>query len=42
MRDRWMSFDDWISYVFEAYKRNPYFLANHIRPQHEFIGPKIK
>lgn len=42
MRDRWMSFDDWISYVFEVYTRNPYFLANHIRPQHEFVGPKIK
>lgn len=37
-----MSFDDWISYVFEVYTRNPYFLANHIRPQHEFVGPKIK
>lgn len=42
MRDDWMSFDDWISHAFEAYTKNSYFLANHIRPQHEFIGPKIK
>jgi hypothetical protein len=41
MKDRWMSFDDWISYVFDGYTRNPYFLANHIRPQYEFTGPKI-
>lgn len=37
-----MSFDDWISHIFERYTRNPYCLANHIRPQHEFAGPKIK
>jgi hypothetical protein len=42
MRDRWMSIDDWVSHVFEAYTHNPYFMGNHIRPQHEFIGPKIK
>lgn len=42
VRRRWMAFDDWISNVFGEYTRNPYVLANHIRPQHEFIGPKIK
>ena len=42
MRDRPMSFDDWVSKMFASHARNPYVLANHIRPQYEFIGPKIK
>jgi hypothetical protein len=42
MKDHWMPFDDWVSHVFEVYTHDPYFVGNHIRPQHEFIGPKIK
>jgi len=41
-KDRYMPFDDWVSHVFEGYAADPYFDGNHIRPQHEFIGPKIR
>ena len=41
MRNRPLSFDDWVTDVFTRYERNPYVLANHIRPQHEFVGPAI-
>ena len=37
-----VSFDDWVDYVFAKYQSNPFILDNHIRPQSEFIGPKIK
>lgn len=42
MKDHWMSFDDWVRYVFDGYRRDPYFAGNHIRPQHEFIGPHVR
>lgn len=42
MKDRYMSFDDWVSHVFDGHAADPYFIGNHIRPQHEFIGPKIR
>ena len=35
-------FDDWVTQVFEKYQSNPYFMDNHLRPQSEFVGPKIK
>lgn len=36
-------FDSWIQKVLNGYKRNPYILDDHIRPQHEFEveGTKI-
>ena len=37
-----ISFDEWAAYLFDNYKSNPYILANHIKPQHLFTGPKIK
>ena len=40
-RNRTLDFDGWVADVFARYERNPYVLANHIRPQHEFIGPAI-
>lgn len=35
-------FEDWVKEIFEKYKRNPYVLDNHIRPQHEFILPNTQ
>ena len=35
-------FDDWVQLVLEKYKENPFYLANHIRPQSDFVGPYIK
>lgn len=37
-----MSFDGWVAEMFARYARDPYTLANHIRPQHHFVGPKIR
>lgn len=41
MRRTWMSFDEWVPYVLGEYEKDSYFLGNHIRPQHEFVGPLI-
>jgi len=35
------SFDEWVQRCFNEFDRNEYFLANHIKPQHKFVGPKI-
>ena len=37
-----ITFDQWVPYVLSKYKGNHYYLANHIRPQNEFVGPLIK
>lgn len=36
------SFENWINFMFKNFKKNTYTFDNHIRPQNEFIGPKIK
>lgn len=35
-------FNTWICAALKRFKKNPYVLDNHIRPQHEFIGPKVR
>ncbi|MCF7702161.1 sulfotransferase family 2 domain-containing protein [Loktanella sp. M215] len=37
-----LPFDPWVRRQIAAYAQNPYVLDNHMRPQHEFIGKKIK
>ncbi|MFZ3583818.1 sulfotransferase family 2 domain-containing protein [Loktanella sp. DJP18] len=37
-----LPFDGWVRRQIAAYAKDPYVLDNHIRPQHEFIGKKIK
>ena len=37
-----MTINEWIPFAFDEYSKNNFFLANHIRPQHEFVGPHIK
>jgi hypothetical protein len=34
--------NDWVDFVFNQYEKNPYFMANHVKPQHLFVGPKIQ
>jgi hypothetical protein len=36
-----MSFDDFVKGYFREYALNPYIHDNHVRPQHEFVGPDI-
>jgi hypothetical protein len=36
------SFDAFVKFVFDKYPSNPFINHNHIRPQHEFVGPGIK
>ena len=42
MAGRDISFDDWVEFVFDKYESNPYLLANHIKPQSHYLGPKIR
>lgn len=35
-------FPTWISLMLSAYQQNNYILDNHMRPQLQFIGPKIR
>ena len=42
MADEKMSFGDWLDECFRSFEKDEYFLANHIKPQSKFIGPKIK
>jgi hypothetical protein len=35
-------FDDWVHFAIKKYRENPYFLDNHVRPQSDFIGKKIR
>lgn len=37
-----MPFEDWLDMVFAEYRKDPYCYQNHIRPQHEFIAPRVK
>lgn len=37
-----LPFDIWVRRQIAAYATDPYVLDNHIRPQHAFIGRKIK
>lgn len=39
---KYMNITAFAQFIFKIYKYNPYILSNHIRPQHEFIGPKTK
>lgn len=32
-------FDSWVSEIFRSYRRNPFVLDNHIRPQSQFLLP---
>lgn len=36
------SFDQWFSAIVDEYQKNPFVFDNHIRPQSDFIGNKIK
>jgi hypothetical protein len=36
------AFDDWIIQSFESWTKNPHLYDNHIRPQTDFIGPRVK
>ena len=40
--DKNMRFSDWFELSISLYNKNQYFLANHIKPQAFFVGPKIK
>ena len=42
LADKSMDINTWIPFVFNEYSKNNFFLANHIRPQHHFVGPSIK
>ena len=33
--------DQWVTHVFAEYRKNPFILCNHIRPQVEFIVPGV-
>ena len=35
-------FDDWVSKHLEKYEEDNFILDNHLRPQHEFVGKKIR
>ena len=35
-------FNTWVRKTFAAYHTNPYFMDNHIRPQSEFVGYKVR
>lgn len=37
-----ISFGDWVENVFANYEGDQYILGNHIKPQHLFLGPKIR
>ena len=37
-----LPFNDWVRDIFGRYEKNPYILDNHIRPQVDFIGPKVR
>lgn len=36
------SFDQWVSAILDRYQKDPFVFDNHIRPQSDFIGNKIK
>ena len=35
-------FDDWVQFTIGKFRENPYIFNNHIRPQDDFLGEKIK
>jgi hypothetical protein len=35
-------FNEWLGDVLKQYKKNPYIFDNHIRPQVDFVGPRVK
>ena len=37
-----IKFGNWIDRMFQFYEKDQYTLANHTKPQHLFIGPKMK
>lgn len=37
-KKRFFDFDEWVTFVFERYERDPFFYDNHLRPQHEFLN----
>lgn len=41
-QSKWPDFEAWFSSVQSKYEKNSYYWDNHIRPQSDFIGPKIK
>jgi len=41
MRDQPMAFEDWVNFCLDRYQHDRNYLANHFRPQTEFIGVKI-
>lgn len=41
-RDSLPSFETWFDRIQNMYSKNTYYLDNHIRPQSEFIGEKIR
>ena len=36
-----LKFDNWYNKMIGGYTKNNFFFDNHIRPQHEFFGPKL-
>lgn len=42
LKIKFLDINEWVLFVFNEYSKNNFFLANHIRPQHEFVGPEIK
>jgi hypothetical protein len=41
-RSQLPNINDWINAQLKHVVHDPYLLSNHIRPQHQFVGPKIQ
>ncbi|WP_424933223.1 sulfotransferase family 2 domain-containing protein [Amaricoccus macauensis] len=38
----YFDFDDWVTRVFDEYRRDPFYKDNHMRPQAQFVSPGLR